>query len=60
MRVCASSEVLVCTPSRSWQLPLSGRETARKNLKTTNGGSVYHDNDQDLVVDVFARVSFCD
>ena len=31
VRVCASSEVLVCTPSRSWQLPLSGHETARKS-----------------------------
>ena len=29
--VCACGEVSVHPPSRSWQLPLSGRETARKN-----------------------------
>ena len=31
VRVCAYGEVLsLHPPSRSWQLPLSGRETARK------------------------------
>ena len=31
MRVCAYGEVLsVHSPSRSWHLPLSGRETARE------------------------------
>ena len=60
VRVCASGEVLsVQLPSRSWQLPLSGRETARRKiLKTTNGGSVCQDNDSDLAVDVFRTSLF--
>ena len=41
MRVCAYGEVLsVHLPSRSWQLPLSGRETARKK-KNLRGAQDY-------------------
>ena len=47
VRVCAYGEVFsVHTPSRSWQLPLSGRNTARKHKKSEqcarlqNGGCI--------------------
>ena len=42
VRVCAYSEVLsVHLPSRSWQLPLSGRETGRKNKKNLRSAQDY-------------------